>query len=107
MNTDWVKVGSIQSLLVKKADELSDELDLPFVVESMRIWQGYERTKDRLHIVCEAPFSEGRFHRQENEPLCTRSPELDESDYNEPVPCLACLGRLIKIEAKLKGYNVK
>ena len=36
-----------------------------------------------------------------NETLCTKQLGIDTADYNEPVPCLACLDRLVKIEAKL------
>ena len=101
LSTNWVKVQSIQSLISIKAKELINEYELPFVIEKMRIWQGYDRTKDRLHLVCKEPFSDGRFHRLEKEPLCTKAPKIDDSDYSEPVPCLACLDRLLKIESNL------
>ena len=100
-STDWVKVSSLQTLLEKASVELFEQHELPFSIQRMRIWQGYERTKDRLHVVCEEPFNDGRFHRVSNETLCTKQPVIDTSDYNEPVPCLACLDRLAKIEAKL------
>lgn len=60
------------------------------------------RTKTRFHIVCDAPFSNGRFERLLNTPLCTKNPELNDIGNEEPIPCTACIDRLVVILSNQK-----
>lgn len=98
MSPDWTKVARLQQLLCRHADEVIERYSLPFSIEGMRIWQGVDRTKDRLHIVCEAPYELGRFERSEGDALCQKSPKQDGEADETDLPCLACFDRLVKIE---------
>ena len=100
-STDWLKVARLQQLLRQHADIMIDRLSLPFTIESMRIWQGIDRTKDRLHIVCDAPYEQGRFERIEGDTLCQKSPTIDGEADDVDLPCLACLDRLVKTDKTL------
>ncbi len=103
MSPDWLKVSRLQQLLCNHADEVIERCSLPLSIESMRIWQGFDRTKDRLHIVCEAPYELGRFERSEGDTLCQKSPKKDGEAQETDLPCLVCMDRLVKIEKSLNN----
>lgn len=103
MSPDWLKVSRLQQLLCNHADEVIERCSLPLSIESMRIWQGFDRTKDRLHIVCEAPYELGRFERSEGDTLCQKSPKKDGDAQETDLPCLVCMDRLVKIEKSLNN----
>lgn len=100
---DWVKLGRLQQLLRSETELVLKQHKLPFSVRSLRIWEGNDRTKDRLHIVCDAQYDLSRFGRKLNAPLCIKSPKYDGDAGATALPCLACVDRLLRI---LKDSNV-
>lgn len=100
---DWLKVSRLQQLVCDTAKEFIQHNSLPFAITSMRIWQGIDRTKDRLHIVCVSPYESGRFGRLPGEPLCQKSPKQDDKPLKTDLPCLACFDKLVSIEKAQQG----
>lgn len=100
--TDWQKVDGLQTLLIQQAQQLIEKYQHPFFIKSLMVWQGYERTKSRLHIVCNNSIKAGRFSRGINDTLCKKSPSLVDEADNTKLPCTACLERLLKLSSKDK-----
>jgi hypothetical protein len=100
--TDWHKVDGLQTLLIQQAQQLIEKHQHPFFIKALMVWQGYERTKSRLHIVCNSSIKVGRFSRDVNDTLCKKSPSLVEEAENTQLPCIACLERLLKLSSEGK-----
>ena len=98
-NPDWTTVRNLQILLVRKSRELISDHSLPFELKAMCLWQGYERTKNKLHIVCTESYGQKRFHRIKGSPLCVKTPKIENNQDEHPTPCLTCVERLIKLIA--------
>ena len=98
--TDWHKVDGLQTLLIQQAQQLIEQHQHPFVIKSLMVWQGYERTKSRLHIACNGSIKAGRFSRDANDTLCKKSPSLVDEADNTKLPCIACLERLLKLSSE-------
>jgi hypothetical protein len=94
---DWAKVTTLQSLLVDESKRIIAKKQLPLSVEVMQVWQGFDHTKDRYHVVCLKRVSSGRFNRETGDLLCKKAPQVHEKSNDNPVPCLSCLERLAKL----------
>lgn len=101
-STDWHKIDGLQTLLIQQAQKLIEQHQHPFLIKSLMVWQGYERTKSRLHIVCNSSITTGRFSRDINDTLCKKSPSLVDEADNTKLPCIACIERLLKLSSEDK-----
>lgn len=104
MTPDWLKVGRLQQLLLTETERMLRDQSLPFSIRSLRIWEGHNRTKDRLHVVCDSSYDVGRFRREPKAPLCQKVAKYDGDAAGTTLPCLACLDRLLLI---LKDRNAQ
>ena len=100
-NKDWAKIESLQKLLIDKAHELIETNKLPFSTTQIAIWEGFDRTKNRVHIVCDSPFIQARFERAQGDTLCKKNPKSIDELESTKTPCLSCIERLIKIVEQL------
>lgn len=94
---EWNMVKHVQTALIMQAEAVIKKRKLPFKIQPLCLWQGFDRTKTRLHLVCTDRFSNKRFHREKDAPLCMKSPKIETLDDSCPAPCLTCFERLGKL----------
>lgn len=94
---EWNMVKHVQKALIMQTEAIIKKKNLPFKIQPLCLWQGFDRTKTRLHIVCSDRFSDKRFHREKDAPLCIKTPKIETPDDSCPAPCLTCFERLSKI----------